>query len=215
MEYVGGGTLQELLKSDCAKPRWWTPTRQVITIAEIVKGMKFIHSQEFIHRDLKPTNILIDDERDVRIGDFGTCRVYEMDVTMTNVGTPLYMAPEMWNGCTDYDEKKADVYSFGIILYEIVTGNGIFSNEGNKGRLLLDMQGGKRPDIPEDVFPFTREMITACWSHEASKRPDFKKIWKSLRDNEFKMMNGINLHSVKASISVIEAQERDLGIESD
>jgi serine/threonine protein kinase len=111
MEYVGGGTLQELLKSDLRKPRWWTSTRKSIVIAEIVKGMKFIHSNKIIHRDLKPTNILVDNEHNIKISDFGTSRLFETDVTMTNAGTLLYTAPEVSKG--HYD-KKIDVYSFEI-----------------------------------------------------------------------------------------------------
>jgi serine/threonine protein kinase len=212
MEYVGGGTLQELLKSNSAKPRWWTSTRKSIVIVELGKGRKFIHSKGFLHRDLKPTNILVDDEHDIKISDFGSSREYDTDVTMTNIGTPLYMAPEVSEG--HYDQK-IDVYSFGIILYEIVTGNGLFSNDGNKMKLFVDMQTGKRPDIPEYVFGFIRDMIEKCWSQTSSKRPEFKDIWEILKTNEFNVMDGIDAFTVISRISGIEAHEQTLGIKID
>jgi serine/threonine protein kinase len=190
MEYVGGGSLKRLLRSDCEVSKWWTATRKAIIIAEIVIGMKYIHSKGFIHRDLKPTNILLDDGHNVKISDFGTNRVYEVDVT-----DPLYMAPEVDIGRYD---KNVDVYSFGIILYEIITGNGLFSNEGDKMGLFIDMQNGKRPDIPENVLSFSRELITKCWSAEASERPEFNEIWNLLKKAEFKVLPGVDFRAVKA-----------------
>jgi serine/threonine protein kinase len=80
--------------------------------------MRYIHSKDIIHPDLKPANIFIDDDHRIRIGDFGSSRLFKAGVTMTNAGAPLYMAPEMDGG--HYDEK-VDVYSFGLIMYEIVT----------------------------------------------------------------------------------------------
>jgi serine/threonine protein kinase len=183
-----------------------------MTIVELVKGMKFIHSQNLIHGDLKPTNILIDDDHNIKISDFGTSRVFERDVTMMNAGTPLYMSPETADG--HYD-NKIDVYSFGIVVYEIVTGNGLFSDEGNKTRLYLDMQNGKRPDIPKEVLPFTRELISKCWSQESSKRPSFNEIWTLLKKQEFKIINGVDIVEVIAEVSRIETRERSLGIEID
>jgi serine/threonine protein kinase len=203
MEYLGGGSLEDLLKH---KPRWWTSTRKVIAILQLVKGMKYIHSEGFIHRNLKPTNILIDDDRNVKISDFGTSRIYETDVTMTRnvMGNALFIAPELCEG--DYDEK-VDVYAFGIILYEIVTGNRLDSN--------MIMVKGQRPDIPKDVLPFTRHLIEKCWSDDASKRSHFSDIWKSLKESEFKVMNEVDDFGVKAEVSRIESHERSIGIKTD
>jgi serine/threonine protein kinase len=159
---------------------------------------------------LKPTNILIDNEHNIKISDFGASRLFETNVTMTSIGTPLYRAPEAADG--HYD-NKVDVYSFGIIVYEIVTGNGIFSDEGSKMRLFLDLQNGKRPEIPKEVLPFTRELIIKCWSQESIKRPDFREIWKSLKDHEFKVMNGVDRVAVVRDVSRIETYERSIGIE--
>jgi serine/threonine protein kinase len=162
----------------------------VITIVGIVLGMEFIHAKGFIHRDLKPTNILLDDDRNIKTSDFGSSRVYEADVTMRNVGTPLYMAPEASERVYD---SKVDVYSFGLILYEIVSGTGVLSScdPRDKMRLFRELQGGNRPEIPESVLPFTRELIEKCWSASATERPSFKEIFESLKEVKLEIISGV------------------------
>jgi serine/threonine protein kinase len=211
MEYVGGGTLKNLLRSDITHARWWNVTRKVITIMGIVLGMEFIHSKNLIHRDLKPTNILLDDDRNVKISDFGSSRIYEVDVTMTGVGTPLYMAPEVLDG--HYD-GKVDVYSFGLILYEIVVGNGVFSSckdERSKLKLYVDLQKGITPAIPESVLPFTRDLIKKCWSMSPSERPSFSEIRRSLQEIGFKVFPGVDSLAVKAFVMTIEEHLKGSG----
>jgi serine/threonine protein kinase len=203
MEYVGGGTLKKVLRSDIAHPKWWDPTRKVIAVVGIVLGMNFIHSKGFIHRDLKPTNILLDEGHRIKISDFGSSRIYEADVTMSNVGTPLYMAPEASE--TTYD-LKVDVYSFGLILYEIVSGTGALSSctRGDRVKLFVSLQSGNRPDIPESVLPITRELIEKCWSASPAERPSFKEIWERLKEVKFKILSGVDTGAVEEFILMVE-----------
>jgi serine/threonine protein kinase len=98
-EFLGCGSLKPILGSGSNSPRWWTTSRRVNCISGIVLGMKSVHSKGVIHRELKPENILLDDDRRVRIADFGSSRIYEADVTMTGTNcTPLYMGPEIDRG---------------------------------------------------------------------------------------------------------------------
>jgi serine/threonine protein kinase len=125
---------------------------------------------------------------------------------MTNVGTPLYMAPEVASG--HYD-SKADVYSFGLILYEIVSGTGVFSDDAKKLQLFYDMVKGKRPDIPENVIPFTRKLIERCWSESPTERPSFSEIWKSLQEVKFKIIHGVESAAVEGFVLRTERLLRD------
>jgi serine/threonine protein kinase len=125
----------------------------------------------------------------------------DADATMTAVAMPLYMAPEVTEGRYD---SKADVYSFGLILYEIVSGTGVFSNDGRKMQLYNDMVRGKRPDIPEKVLPCTKQLIQKCWSESPTERPSFSAIWKSLQEVNFKILPGVESAAVRAFVTMIE-----------
>jgi serine/threonine protein kinase len=186
-EYLANGSLKPILESGANCPRWWTVARRTNCIVGIVLGMTYIHSKGLIHRDLKPENILLDDNHRVRICDFGSSREFEAGVTMTKTGTLLYMAPEVDEG--HYDEK-VDVYSFGIILYEIVSCDERFSSGGNKTNLFVQLRNGWRPDIVSGVTELSKSLIERCWSSNACDRPSFDEILIELYENEFELIPG-------------------------
>jgi serine/threonine protein kinase len=93
-----------------------------IIITGIVLGMRFIHAREVIHRPLKPSNVLLDEQGCPQISDLGLSKFAETDMSMTRgLGTLLYMAPEMFEG-VEYS-KPVDVYSFAILFYDVVFGD--------------------------------------------------------------------------------------------
>jgi serine/threonine protein kinase len=163
--------------------------------------MKYIHSKGFIHRDLKPENIFIDDNNRIRIGDFGSSRLFEAGVTMTSVSTPLYLAPETDEGHYDC---KVDVYSFGLIMYEIVTNDAIFSGPpDNKLKLLSQLLSGWRPNV-SNVKPLSRSIIERSWSLDAKMRPSFEDIWRELYVGGFDIVEGVKKADVESFLSWIE-----------
>ena len=80
-------------------------------------GLRYLHRQNILHRDLKPKNIFLSAKDSIRIGDLGSCKLMKARFTRTQVGTPYYMPPEIWNRMA-YD-SKCDVWSLGCILYEM------------------------------------------------------------------------------------------------
>ena len=120
MPYLQGGTLKEILQGKAMD--WQQATRILLPIA---KALGYAHRQNMIHRDVKPSNILITEDGEPMLTDFGVAKIIDtettIDLTGTSmaVGTPDYMAPEQFQGKTD---ARSDIYGFGIVLYEMVTG---------------------------------------------------------------------------------------------
>jgi hypothetical protein len=121
--FMPNGSLAETLESG---PAWWDGTAKSIVACGVVRGMMKIHQSSIIHRDLKPSNILLDGDRRPRICDFGSSRDQSLAHPLTTqVGTPLYMTPELFEE-EPYNEK-VNVYSFALVLYEIVVGRPVFA----------------------------------------------------------------------------------------
>ena len=126
MDYLPGGTLKERMKG---KPMpWQEAVRSLIPIAS---ALDFAHEQKVIHRDVKPANILLTAKGQPMLGDFGIAKILELDEghTLTGtgmgVGTPEYMSPEQ--GLGKEVDGRADIYSMGIIFYELITGRKPYS----------------------------------------------------------------------------------------
>ena len=160
--------------------------------------MKHIHSHGLLHRDLKPSNVLLDEEHHPHLCDFGSSRSFSNEVTMTGLPpvTLYYAAPELCDEEVCYSEK-IDVYSFGMTLYEIVTGN-LALRHLNQMQVPVFISRGKRPEIPESVLPFMRELIERCWSQDPCERPSFEEIYDSIRDAGFRLFDDADFGAVSS-----------------
>jgi serine/threonine protein kinase/formylglycine-generating enzyme required for sulfatase activity len=133
MEYLSGGTLKRFL----GKPLPWHSA--VDLIFPVARGVTYAHQRGILHRDIKPANILITEDGEPMLSDFGIAKLLEANQTTfltgtsTVIGTPEYMAPEQWNGITS---PKSDQYSLGIVLYEMVTGRKPYVADTPAGILL-------------------------------------------------------------------------------
>lgn len=129
MEWVSGGSLTKYIYDN---RRERVPLADILRVLyEISLGMDHAHRQGVIHRDLKPDNILMTDRQEVKITDFGLARTMYVDRGFTDtgeaVGTPYYMSPEQLRG--EKVDGRSDIYSFGIIAFEMVTGRRPFFDE--------------------------------------------------------------------------------------
>ncbi|OHS99580.1 hypothetical protein TRFO_33953 [Tritrichomonas foetus] len=139
-------------------------------ILEIISGMLYLHKKGIIHRDLKPENILLDSEKHVKICDFGLCTISNETIHTQGVGTLAYMSPEILNNEEHYTEK-IDVYSFGIVLYFILT-------QGSLPQLsIAKITQGYEIPIPTNINPFYRTIIEQCLSFEYKNRPTFLELF--------------------------------------
>ena len=169
MEYVEGEELKGLIKR-----KGKIPEKEAIKIAQqICEGLAEAHDLGVIHRDLKPQNIMIDKRDRTKIMDFGIARSVEAPgVTMTGtiIGTPDYISPEQADG--QEADQRSDIYSLGVMLYEMVTGSVPF-----KGDTALSVAVKHKTEIPSDPRMITPEvsedlswMIMKCMEKDREQR---------------------------------------------
>ena len=153
MEYLPGGTLKDRL----GKPmRWQEVCKLLLPIAQ---ALDFAHEQNLIHRDVKPSNILLTKKGQPMLTDFGIAKILDaggqtLTATGVGIGTPEYMAPEQWMGKTTH---QSDVYSLGVVMYEMITGRPPFTADTPAAILIKQINDPfPRPtqfisDLPEAV----------------------------------------------------------------
>lgn len=185
MEYVEGRSLDRILH-DPKIPL--PPARQLHIAKGIAKGMTWLHCLDppIIHRDIKPPNILINSNFDVKVCDFGLSCVKEIpkpdeELRDTAVGSPIWMAPEVLSG--HLASEKSDIYAYAIVLWEILTRKAPFSNVRSFEEFLDDViDNHKRPPLPDDINPLLKRLIEDCWNGDPRKRPLFPEILERIDD---------------------------------
>lgn len=153
---------------------------QILKLAlQTARGMEYLHDCNLIHRDLKSVNLLMDDDFNAKVCDFGLSRIIAPKTkNMTgNVGTVSWIAPEVFEK-QPYD-AKADVYSFGVVMWELYTRQIPFQDM-NTFEIPTAVIKGDRPAIPKDCPKEYAKLMQLCWSKKPAKRPTFAKIVKSL-----------------------------------
>ncbi|KAL3377832.1 hypothetical protein AABB24_003969 [Solanum stoloniferum] len=155
------------------------PTLLKVAI-DVSKGMSYLHQNNIIHRDLKTANLLMDEHGVVKVGDFGVARVQTQTGVMTaETGTYRWMAPEVIEH-KPYDHK-ADVFSFGIVMWELLTGEIPYAYLTPLQAAIGVVQQGLRPTIPKSTHPKLAELLEKCWQQDPTQRPDFSEILDILK----------------------------------
>jgi serine/threonine protein kinase len=166
-------------------------TGRSIAAYDIARGMQFLHSVHIVHRDMKSLNCLLDAHNRIRICDFGFSRQTSEDSQMTyNLGTPHWMAPEVLSGTTNYT-SKVDVYGYGIVLWELATGQTPYSGI-DATTIVQEVQVHDiRPNLPPDCNPAMRDLMTQCWDRNPDHRPTFDEIVRRFESGSI-VFNGTN-----------------------
>ncbi|XP_075080738.1 serine/threonine/tyrosine-protein kinase HT1-like isoform X2 [Nicotiana tabacum] len=202
MEYMSQGTLRMYLNK---KEPYSLSIETILRLAlDISRGMAYLHSQGVIHRDLKSSNLLLNDEMRVKVADFGTsCLETQCREAKGNMGTYRWMAPEMIKE-KPYT-RKVDVYSFGIVLWELTTALLPFQGMTPVQAAFAVAEKNERPPLPASCQPALAHLIKRCWAANPSKRPDFTDIVSALEKYDECVKEGLplTLHSRLVSRNAI------------
>lgn len=152
---------------------------------DAAQGVAWLHGANppIIHRDLKSSNLLFDKNKRIKVCDFGFSQFFQKGKKVVDEegakGTPLYMAPEVMTG-EEFNEK-ADVYSFGIVLWEILCRKEPFSHHSDFEVFVEAVcDHNERPPLPADCLASLRELICRCWEGNPAHRPSFPQIVDSI-----------------------------------
>ncbi|CAM8886812.1 unnamed protein product [Rhodiola kirilowii] len=179
-EYLPRGSLYRLLHN----PNHHIDERRRIRMAlDVAKGLNYLHTSHptIVHRDLKSPNLLVDKNWVVKVCDFGLSRLKHQTFlsSKSTAGTPEWMAPEVLKN--EPSNEKSDVFSYGVILWELLTLRGPWS-ELNAMQVVgaVGFQN-RRLDIPADADPTISQLISDCWQTEQQLRPCFAEIMQRLK----------------------------------
>ena len=194
MELVEGGSLSELLKRK-GKFDW----QQVIEYGiQICAALEHAHENGVVHRDLKPANLMLDKTGKIKLADFGLARISDataLTAAGKTLGTFAYMAPEQISGSSPIT-AKTDLYAFGVVLYELVTGKTPFQTE-TTAELLMQHLTKKPPRVCTEVLDcpiWLERVILNLMEKEPDKRPrDALAVEQSLREVNEKVAHNVSV----------------------
>ncbi|KAG1363995.1 hypothetical protein COCNU_11G008220 [Cocos nucifera] len=182
-EYMVSGSLRHALqKNDKPLDR----CKRLLIAMDVAFGMEYLHSKKIIHFDLKSDNLLVnlrDPQRPIcKVCDLGLSKVKCQTLISGGVrGTLPWMAPELLSTNNNLVSEKVDVFSFGIVMWELLTGEEPYADLHYGAIIGGIVSNTLRPPVPESCDPDWRSLMEQCWSAEASERPSFTDIASRLR----------------------------------
>ncbi|XP_061351634.1 uncharacterized protein LOC133296625 isoform X2 [Gastrolobium bilobum] len=182
-EYMVDGSLRHVL---LRKDRYLDRRKRLIIAMDAAFGMEYLHSKNIVHFDLKCDNLLVNLKDPLRpickVGDFGLSKIKRNTLVSGGVrGTLPWMAPELLNGSSNKVSEKVDVFSFGIVLWEILTGEEPYANMHYGAIIGGIVNNTLRPTIPNYCDHEWRTLMEQCWAPNPAARPSFTEIASRLR----------------------------------
>ncbi|TXG71350.1 hypothetical protein EZV62_006285 [Acer yangbiense] len=182
-EYMVDGSLRHVL---VRKDRHLDRRKRLIIAMDAAFGMEYLHSKNIVHFDLKCDNLLVnlkDPSRPIcKVGDFGLSKIKRNTLVSGGVrGTLPWMAPELLSGSSSKVSEKVDVFSFGIVLWEILTGEEPYANMHYGAIIGGIVNNTLRPTIPPNCDPEWKVLMEECWAPNPAVRPSFTEIARRLR----------------------------------
>ncbi len=166
MEYLDGRSLDSIVREEAPL----SPQRAIELTEQVLRAARFAHRHGVVHRDLKPHNVIIDEEGRVKVTDFGIARAGASEITQTGsiMGTARYLSPEQAQGHTV--SPRSDLYAIGIMLYELLTGTVPFEGDSVVAIALRHLSEPPRP--PSSLVPAVSANLDAIVMRALAKRPE-------------------------------------------
>ncbi|KAK3126908.1 hypothetical protein QOZ80_7AG0565000 [Eleusine coracana subsp. coracana] len=182
-EFMVNGSLRHVLQR---KDKYLDRRKRLIIAMDAAFGLEYLHSKNIVHFDLKCDNLLVnlkDQSRPIcKVGDFGLSKIKRNTLVSGGVrGTLPWMAPELLNGSSNKVSEKVDVFSFGIVLWEILTGEEPYANMHYGAIIGGIVNNTLRPSVPASCDPEWRRLMEQCWAPDPAQRPAFTEIAGRLR----------------------------------
>ncbi|XP_075502050.1 RAF-like serine/threonine-protein kinase 20 isoform X1 [Primulina tabacum] len=182
-EYMVNGSLRNALQKS---ERILDKRKRLLISMDVAFGMEYLHAKNIVHFDLKSDNLLVnlrDPHRPIcKVGDLGLSKVKCQTLISGGVrGTLPWMAPELLNGSSSLVSEKVDVFSFGIVMWELLTREEPYADLHYGAIIGGIVSNTLRPPVPEPCDPDWRDLMERCWSSEPSERPNFTEIANELR----------------------------------
>jgi serine/threonine protein kinase len=206
-EWMEHGSIESVIQKELngAPVRGWNATKKSMCIFGIISALKYVHSLQLMHRDLKLENVLLNNNFEPVICDFGLSAIVQAGRNQTmNIGTPLYMAPELFGD--DFGDQygfPVDIYAYGICLIRMFKLDLTFAEEPKRWKsvqnFLLRVGKGVRYERPPGISDFLWGLIERCWAHNPSARLTAAEIVELLKSHRSEYaVAGTNLAELEA-----------------
>ncbi|RIA82373.1 kinase-like domain-containing protein [Glomus cerebriforme] len=203
LQYANQGNLREYLRNKFDSLQWNDKIQMAL---DITRGLQCLHSKEIIHRDLHAKNILVDNNK-LMIADLGLSKQLTADVTSnpnsTVYGMPAYIDPQCYKNCNYVRDKKSDIYSLGVLLWEITSGYPPFLKVPHLSLMIKVVNGIREEPITENIPPTYIKLYQKCWDENPDLRPIVGYVLEELKNINNENININNLQS-KPKIFVYE-----------
>ncbi|RHZ71586.1 hypothetical protein Glove_256g199 [Diversispora epigaea] len=176
MNYAKHGSLREVLNNKFKKLTW---QKKSLILFEIVEGLTNIHEMGLMHKDFHPGNLVNQSTLSCFITDFGLCKPVSENDPEKIYGIIPYMAPETLSR-GEYTQAS-DIYSFGMIMLEILTSYPPYYNVPHNASLVMEIYKGLKPEIKCEIPQFFKEIMEKCWNFEPLNRPTAKELRDQLK----------------------------------